>query len=245
MRSQLVVRRAAAIFWVDVAILAGALVTFATGLVLFVDFHIDDGVRATAALGVGRLTWLNVHRLCALVVLGGTVAHVALHWRAFLARLRSFARARRSIAELLLYLAFPVTTLAGFVAWLVIAGSTPLDGPVTLGELPAGRHPWVDVHNLSGLVALVVTVIHLARRARPLARLGARATAGGPPGPVRVAFCGRAALLVLARLVTDTVAAYDHVARVEPARGGKRGCVAAGAAGARTRARATSRSAES
>jgi hypothetical protein len=215
--SDLAVRRASANFWIDVVILAASLITFGTGLVLFVAFHIGDK-SATEAFGIGRLAWLNVHRFAAIIVLVGTAEHLVLHGRAFLMRLRQpFRKAKRPglVADLLLYVAFTVMTFTAFIAWMVVPDSTPLYGPLVLGPLPPVRELWVDIHNLSGLLALVVTTIHLTRRWRVLCRLGD--VAGDPPWSVQVAFWWQSCPLLLGRLVMKTINAYDRLVRLDGA----------------------------
>jgi hypothetical protein len=129
-------------------------------------------------LGLTRVTWLNLHRLPALVVAAGLGLHVALSWGPFVARLRR-ARARRGLSEPLLYVAFWTVALTGTGLWLIVGGSTPLQGPVQLGPLEHGRHHVVDVHHIAGLVALPLTVHHVGHRWRLMTR-ALRARTVGP-----------------------------------------------------------------
>lgn len=152
---------------VDVVLLVAAFLTFASGLVLFLDLHRDAGALRTSALGLSRLAWLNLHRLPALLVVTAIVIHLALNWAAFGARLRNgFARKSKSraIPELVLYVTFWTVALTGIVAWFVVDGSAPLAGPVPLGWLPHARHPVVEVHHTVGLVALLLAAHHVGHR---------------------------------------------------------------------------------
>ena len=158
---------------IDVVVLAAAFLTFGSGLVLFFGFHVGEGAFRTSSLGLNRLTWLNLHRLPALMVALGIGLHVALNWRAFVGRCRrSLSRkgGSRDVLELVMYVAFWTVALAGMAVWLLIGGSAPLAGPVQLGRLPQVRHHVVDVHNIAGLVAFLLTVHHVCHRWRRMVR---------------------------------------------------------------------------
>jgi hypothetical protein len=134
---------------------------------LFLAFHVGEGVFRTTALGLSRLTWLNFHRLPALIAAAGIGLHVALNWKAFVARLwHGFYRERtkRAASELMLYVAFGTVAMTGIVVWLFVKGSAPLAGPAPLGHLPHLRHQFVDVHNIAGLVTLALTAHHVGHR---------------------------------------------------------------------------------
>jgi heme/copper-type cytochrome/quinol oxidase subunit 2 len=152
---------------VDVVLLVAAFLTFASGLVLFLDLHRDMGALRTSALGLSRLAWLNLHRLPALLVVTAIVLHLAFNWAAFVARLRnSFARKSKSrgIPELALYVTFWTVALTGIVAWFFVSGSAPLAGPVPLGWLYHTRHHLIEVHHSVGFVALTLAVHHVGHR---------------------------------------------------------------------------------
>ena len=179
---------------VDVVLLVAAFLTFGSGVVLFFDFHVGKGAFRTSALGLSRLTWVNIHRLSALIVVAGIGFHVALNWKAFVARLRhSFSRERKSrvvweaaelcsartiagrfrnpprvsksmVSELILYVTFATVAMTGIVVWLFVLGSARLAGPVPLGQLRNIRHQLVDIHNIAGLVALALTAHHVGHR---------------------------------------------------------------------------------
>ena len=156
---------------VDLALLAAGSLAFASGLVLLACFHMDDGPYQRSALGLPRLAWLNLHRLPALLLAAAAAVHVALHWRAMLGWLRrALARGRGAGRELLLYATFWTVALTGLAAWTVVGGSAPLAGPIPLARLPHLRHALVDVHDLTGLVALALVVRHAGHRWRLLAR---------------------------------------------------------------------------
>lgn len=152
---------------VDVVVLVAALLTFVSGMFLFFDFHVGKGAFRTSAFGLSRLTWLNIHRLSALIVVAEIGFHVALNWKGFVARLSSsFSRNRKSrgISELILYVTFATVALTGIVVWLFVLGSAPLAGPVPLGQPHPIRHQLVDIHNIAGLLALALTVHHVGHR---------------------------------------------------------------------------------
>ena len=185
---------------VDVVVLVAAFLTFVSGMFLFFDFHVGKGAFRTSAVGLTRLTWLNIHRLSALIVVAGIGFHVALNWKGFVARLRrSFSRERKSrvaweaaelcsartiagrfgnpprvsqsmVSELILYLTFGTVAMTGIVVWLFAKGSAPLAGPVSLGQLHPIRHQLVDIHNIAGLVALALTAHHVGHRWRAMVR---------------------------------------------------------------------------
>jgi len=147
----------------DWVVLATGLLTFATGLVLLLHFHVGRGALAASALGVDKLVWLNVHRLCAALLIAGVAAHVTLHWRAFCGRLRI---PRLVNSESILYAAFAASALTGLVAWFVLDGSSPLLGPAVIGLASHGRHAWIDTHHVSSLVSLLLVVHHVGHRWR-------------------------------------------------------------------------------
>jgi len=152
---------------VGVVLLVAAFLTFASGLVLFIDLHRGQGAFRASALGLTRLTWLNLHRLPALIVVSAIVVHLALNWRAFVARLRNgFSRnsKSRAIPELVLYVTFWIVATTGIVAWFFVDGSAPLAGPVQLGWLHHTRHHVVEVHHIVALVVLTLTAHHVGHR---------------------------------------------------------------------------------
>jgi hypothetical protein len=169
---------------VDVVLLVAAFLTFASGLVLFLVFHAGGGAFRSSALGLSRLTWLNLHRLSALVTVAGLGLHLALNWQAFVARLRQgFSRKSKSraLSELILYVTFWTVALTGIVAWFFVAGSAPLAGPVPFGWLHHTRHHVVEVHHTVGLVTLTLTVHHVGHRWHRMMR-GLRSLAPRMPG---------------------------------------------------------------
>lgn len=165
----------------DWVLLAAALATFSTGLVLLLCLHAGDGASAAAALGVDRLIWVNVHRLSAALALAGVTTHVALHWRAFRSRLANVIarRTKRPVdSEAVLYATFLIAAFTGFVAWLALEGSTPLFGPAVIGPASGARHPWIDTHHLSSLVSLALIVHHVGHRWRLMVRRPGPASLG-------------------------------------------------------------------
>lgn len=160
--------------YVDAVLLVMAPVAWFSGLVLFVGFHMGPGCFRSEALGLSRMAWQSVHRASALAVLASLAIHVTanarLVWLRGL-RLLHGRPARHDTHELALYATSATVLLTGFVAWLVVAGSPPLWGPITLGPIAAARHPWIDVHNLTALVAIVLSINHIRRRWRALEHL--------------------------------------------------------------------------
>jgi hypothetical protein len=158
---------------VDIVLLVAAFLTFASGLVLFLGFHAGEGAFRTSALGLMRLSWLNLHRLPAMIVVFAMGLHLTLNGRGFVARLRNgFARKSKSRAlpELVLYVTFWTVALTGIIAWFFVAGSAPLAGPVPLGWLHPTRHHVVEVHHTVALVALPLAVHHVGHRWHSMVR---------------------------------------------------------------------------
>lgn len=156
---------------IDLVLLTTVPLTWASGLVLFFAFHVGLGCWRTEALGLSRLAWQDLHRLSALMALAGLLAHLTGHATPLYRRVLRVLRgrlAKHDLHELLFYLGNGVVLVTGFAAWWVLAGSAPLTGPIPLGPLPAGRHPWVDVHNLTALASLYFSVQHIRRRWRAL-----------------------------------------------------------------------------
>lgn len=154
---------------VDVTLVAAALLTFGSGLVLFFSFHVGEGAFRASAVGVPRLTWLNFHRLPALIVVSTLVLHVVLRWRLFVAQLRNVFRRKsgfRISAEVVLYVVFWTVVITGMGIWALVSGSAPLKGPVPLGRLPHIRHHVVDIHNIAGIFALLLAARHVHHRWR-------------------------------------------------------------------------------
>lgn len=149
---------------IDALMLAASLLSFASGLVLLLRFHVGGGAFATEAMGLSRLWWLNLHRLPAVVVLATAAMHIALHWKPLFARTtKAMKTCRHPGADRVMYWAFPVVAAAGFVAWFM-DGSSPMAGPAVLGYPSHARHAWIDVHNVAGVVALPVTLHHTLHR---------------------------------------------------------------------------------
>lgn len=172
-RRMVVMRRPHFKLVVDIVLLVAAFLTFASGLVLFIDLHRDMGALRTSALGLSRLAWLNLHRIPALMVVSAVVLHLALNWAAFLARLRNgFSRKSKSrgIPELVLYGTFWTVALTGIAAWFFVAGSAPLAGPVPLAWLHHTRHHVIEIHHSVGFVVLSLAAHHVGHRAHRIVR---------------------------------------------------------------------------
>lgn len=152
--------------------LAAALAVFSTGLVLLLGFHVGHGATASAAFGIGRLTWLNVHRLTSVLTAITGVVHAWQHRRALVRVLAGAVRAgtRSGGAERVMYAAFLVAVGSGLVAWLLLDGSFAPLGPVEIARASPARHPWIDAHHLSSLLSLGLLVRHVVRRRRGLIR---------------------------------------------------------------------------
>lgn len=167
-------KRAGLNLFVDWALVFPTLGVFLTGLVLLLCFHVGAGANATSAFGIHRLLWLDIHRLSGVLVAGGVLTHVGLHWRPFCGRLvrRHAGKAvARFDAELITYIGFFVAALTGFAAWLVLDGSSPILGPVVLGPAASSRHVWIDAHNISSLASLVLVLHHVGHRCKAMFRL--------------------------------------------------------------------------
>ncbi len=168
--------RARLFFRTDLALLAAAIVVFATGLVLLTHFHVGRGAFRGSAAGCSRLVWVNLHRLASVVVLAGVAAHVALHWRAMVARItRVFSSlpGRATGTDLVLYAGFTVTIAAAFAAWVGAPGAPPLFGPVRLGWIDPARHRLIDLHFIAALAVLPAAIVHVRRHAGWLWRMSA------------------------------------------------------------------------
>lgn len=167
-------KRARLNFLVDWALVFPALGLFLTGLLLLLCFHVGAGASAASAFGVHRLLWLDIHRFSGVLVAGGVLTHVRLHWRPFRGRIEKCLAGKavtRFDAELIMYLACFVATLTGFTAWLGLEGSSPILGPVVLGPTASSRHLWIDAHNISSLVSLVLVLHHVVHRCNAMFRL--------------------------------------------------------------------------
>lgn len=157
--------------YVDTVLLVMAPVAWLSGVVLFADFHVGSGCFRTEALGLSRMAWQSIHRAGAVGMLGGLAFHIATNAKPMLRRSQRALRgrpARHDRHEFALYATTATLILTGFVAWLVVEGSPPLWGPITPGPLAASRHAWIDVHNLTALVALVLSLNHIRARWRVL-----------------------------------------------------------------------------
>jgi cytochrome b561 len=161
---------------VDWLLVGAGTLAFGTGLVLLLGLHVGYGAIRPELGGLGRFVWLDLHRIAAIATATGMTAHVVTHLRPLTTRVRRSLRAwpdRRALNELALYFVFPCMVLTGLVAWLAMGGSVVPSAPVRLPGAHDAHHMVIDVHNVAGLVALVVTVLHLkprVRRLHPVAR---------------------------------------------------------------------------
>jgi ferredoxin len=163
---------------IDVVLLVGAAIAFASGVVLLFAFHMGFGCFRPEALGLSRLTWQNLHRLGAILALPALLTHVVVNRRPLYRRCLRVLRGspmRHDVHELAVYATMTTILLTGFVAWLVVDGSMPILGPALLAPVARARHPWIDVHDLVALVALVLAINHVRRRWPALSVLLARA----------------------------------------------------------------------
>jgi len=154
---------------IDIAIFTAAIPVFASGFVLLFGFHVSHGIFRESVFHLGRHVWLNIHRIAAIFVLSGLVAHVALHWKPLTARvLRIFEHGikRGAASELLLYLSFSTMVITGFIVWLYLDSRMPLFGPPLFGRFNHIRHGWIDVHFLVGINAFLMALNHVWNRRR-------------------------------------------------------------------------------
>lgn len=167
-------RRRALNLRLDWLILFVSFVTFATGFVLFTQFHKGSSAYATSALGCSKLFWLNAHRFSALALVLAVSAHVGLHWRVFRLRLANVVRRGKKKAlnaDLVMYVAFFVATLTSLVAWWLLDGSSPVFGTAIIGPWNPAWHSWLDVHQFASVVSMVLIVLHIKHRWRFMARI--------------------------------------------------------------------------
>jgi NAD-dependent dihydropyrimidine dehydrogenase PreA subunit len=238
-------------FWIDVLLLAGMVVTCASGLVLLFAFHVGHGRLRSGSLGLPRLAWQDLHRLGAVCALAAAAAHAWANARPIGVRiLRALrgAASRQHLAEVAFYALFAVVSLTGLAAWL-LAGPPWLGPP---GPVSARRHHLIDVHFLASFPALYLATRHVRRRWGALGALARRALAAQParsPMPARrnqTAFividthpckaCARCVAACPVEVLGIVGFAWHHHVRIRRARAalcqGCRRCVRACAAGA-------------
>jgi ferredoxin len=153
--------------WTDAALLGAMFATCVSGLVLLFAFHVELGSLRPEALGLSRLAWQNIHRVGAGMAFGFVVVHSVTHRKSIGTRMLRVLRghaARQDAREVAFFALIAVVCLTGFSAWFCIPGSTPLSGPVRFGPIPGERHRWIDVHHLTALLSLYLTVTHIRRR---------------------------------------------------------------------------------
>lgn len=153
--------------------LGAATLAFSTGLLLLTHFHVGAGSLRESALGQSRLVWVNLHRISALALVVAVAVHTQLHWLPIasqIGRVLGTRPGKVSRADLVLYVGFAVVSATGLTAWLVVPGSPPLFGPVTLSRLALQREIWIDLHHMSGLIVLPAVIIHVRRRFRSILR---------------------------------------------------------------------------
>jgi Pyruvate/2-oxoacid:ferredoxin oxidoreductase delta subunit len=152
---------------VDAALLSSALVTFGSGLVLFLALHAGPARLRSEAFGLSRVAWMNIHGLGALATVTALLGHAAANARAIAGRTTALVRGRLrrpGALELLFYLALASVCVTGVGAWLHPATETPVLGPALPWSPGDAHHRWVDGHNLAALLALVLTVRHVHAR---------------------------------------------------------------------------------
>jgi hypothetical protein len=167
-------------FVLDVGLLSGAVLAFATGLVLLFDFHMGFGCLRREALGLSRLTWQNLHRLGAILTFATLMTHALANGRVIYQRILRLLRGnfvRHDVHELAVYTSNTIVLVTGFVAWLVVEGSMSILGPAPFGFVTGPRHAWIDAHHLVALLALILTTRHVLRRWHALSVLLGRARA--------------------------------------------------------------------
>lgn len=138
-------------------LLLASLLVMATGLLLFTQFHIGPGAHATALAGISKAWWRDMHRAAAVLFLITLVHHLHIHWRPI--RLL-FTRLPRIRGQLAMTLLSGVVIMTGLSAWFLFPAHHYLHAP------HSARHTCIDIHNISGLVLLVGSLLHLGRRWR-------------------------------------------------------------------------------
>jgi len=151
---------------------------FATGLIMFFEYHVGGGSAPHVFLGTGKSAWVNIHRAAAVLFTAGAAIHMGLHWK----YMKSIAKRwtaglpkkirTTTFQQLLLSAAAIIVMATGFIAWAALSGKIYQGAEL--------RHHWIDVHNITGLVLLAGLAVHIKRRWRRIFRGRARR-----PGPDR------------------------------------------------------------
>jgi Pyruvate/2-oxoacid:ferredoxin oxidoreductase delta subunit len=152
---------------VDAALLSSVLVTFGSGLVLFLALHAGPARLRSEAFGLSRVAWVNLHGLGALATVTALLLHASANARAIARRATALVRGRLTrpgALELLFYLALATVCVTGVAAWLHPATEIPVFGPALPWSPGDAHHHWVDAHNLAALLSLVLTVRHVHAR---------------------------------------------------------------------------------
>lgn len=139
-----------------------------SGLLMFTQFHVGHGAFAVSWAGIPKTFWLNIHRIGALCFLVLFVHHLLAHERIVGRRL---VKPWQAPAQFMLMLLASITVLAGFTAWIWFSTGMPLHNNA--------RHLCIDIHNISGLLALAGMIEHIRRRWARLWRSQKRS--GGNP----------------------------------------------------------------
>lgn len=70
-----------------------------------------------------------------------------------------------SIIDILSAIAFLIITLSGLVLWFILPSGSGFRGGRSLTEvdgfLEINHHGWTQIHNISGIILLVLIIIHL------------------------------------------------------------------------------------
>jgi hypothetical protein len=149
----------------NVAGTVATMAVFVTGLVLFSRFHIGDGARRIAWLGLSKFIWLSIHKASAVAFVAVLIAHIVLHreyiatvagkWRNGLAR-----KVKSKTAIQFIFLAFIAVILwTGFYPWISMPGATLENG---------SYHRLINIHNPIGIFALAGMCVHILKRRRHL-----------------------------------------------------------------------------
>ena len=175
-------------YFIDILLTLSTIVTLIAGYIIWfvlprgTGFHgyskcLQDGHgygNITAAFGIPRFFWVEIHNWASVVLLCIVILHIILHLKWFVNATKKLFRCftrpawkslEQYLASITLFILFIFESISGFIIWLILPR-----GVLDYNAMISGngrtfwalqRDTWVDLHAWIAVIIISISIIHL------------------------------------------------------------------------------------
>ncbi len=175
-KSDMITSAAKKKYYLNLFNLASFFLLAITGLLLQVNYHMHHYPNGHQVLGLNRHGWLLLHKLSAVMSLGGITAHCLLH-RRYIASTTRRITAQMSLSKVLSsYYAtvlYALSSLTALTAWIFFGQ----------GHGHGGGRILVEIHDKLALLLIIASAVHIVSRAGRMFETGGKILKRNAPSP--------------------------------------------------------------